>query len=66
MLLDSPLPNSERDNEEVPEDGGSDKLPEEGEGMKLPEGGARISPRRPLQVSLCLLVGKVSFFLLLI
>ena len=39
MLLDSPLPNSERANEEVPEDGRSDKLPEEGEGEKLPEGG---------------------------
>ena len=36
MLLDSPLPNSERGNEEVPEDGGSEKLPEEGEGIKLP------------------------------
>jgi len=35
MLLDSPLPNSERGNE-VLEDGGSDKLPEEGEGVKLP------------------------------
>ena len=62
MLRDSPLPNSERDNEEVPEDGGSDKLPEEGEGMKLPEGGARISPRRPLQVSLYHFVRKVSFY----
>ena len=36
MLRDSLLPNSERDNEKVPEDGGSDKLPEEGEGVKLP------------------------------
>ena len=61
MILDSPLPNSERDNEEVPEDGGSDKLPEEGEGMKLPAGGARISPRRPLQVSLYHLVRKVFY-----
>ena len=34
MLLDSPLPNSERGNEEVLEDGGSDKLLEEGEGGK--------------------------------
>ena len=62
MLLDSPLPNSERGNEEVLEDGGSDKLPEEGEGVKLPEGGTRISPRRPLQVSLYHLVRKVSFY----
>ena len=39
MLRDSPLPNSERANEEIPEDGGSSKLPGEGEGKKLPEGG---------------------------
>ena len=44
MLLDSPLPNSERGNEEVPEDGGSDKLPEKGEGEKLPEGGGKKQP----------------------
>ena len=62
MLLDSPLPNSERGNEEVLEDGGSDKLPEEGEGVKVPEVGARISPRRPLQVSLYHFVRKVSFY----
>ena len=36
MLLDSPLLNPERANEE---DGGSSKLPGEGEGEKLPEGG---------------------------
>ena len=39
MLQDSPLPDSEKGNEKVPEDGRSDKLPEEGEGEKLPEGG---------------------------
>ena len=39
MLLDSPLPNLERANEEIPEDGGSGRLPGEGEGEKLPEGG---------------------------
>ena len=44
MLRDSLLPNSERDNEKVPEDGGSDKLPEEGEGEKLPEGGGEKQP----------------------
>ena len=27
MLRDSPLPNLERADEEIPEDGGSDKLP---------------------------------------
>ena len=39
MLLDSPLPNLERTNEEITEDGGSGRLPGEGEGEKLPEGG---------------------------
>ena len=39
MLQDSPLPNPERANEEIPEDGGIGKLPEGGEGKKLPEGG---------------------------
>ena len=39
MLLDSPLPDSERGNEKIPEDGRSDQLPKEGEGEKLPEGG---------------------------
>ena len=36
MLLDSPLPNLERDNDEILEDDGSSKLPEGGEGEKLP------------------------------
>ena len=40
MLWDSPLPNTERSDEKLPEDGGSDKLPEEeDDGEKLPEGG---------------------------
>ena len=39
MLRDSLLPNTERSDEKLPEDGGSDKLPEEGDGEKLPEGG---------------------------
>ena len=39
MLLDSPLLDPERVNEEIPEDGGSNKLPERGEGEKLSEGG---------------------------
>ena len=38
MLLDSPLLDPERANEEIPEDGGSIKLPGEGEGEKLPDG----------------------------
>ena len=39
MLRDSPLPNMERGNEEIPEDGRSGMLPEGGEGEKLLEGG---------------------------
>ena len=44
MLLDSPLPDTERGNEKIPEDGESDKLPQEGEGKKLPEGGSEKQP----------------------
>ena len=39
MLLDSPLLDPKRANEEIPEDGGSGRLPGEGEGEKLPKGG---------------------------
>ena len=39
MLRDSPLPDTERSDEKLSEDGGSDKLPEEEVGEKLPEGG---------------------------
>ena len=39
MLLDSPLLDPERANEEIPVGGGSIKLPGEGEGEELPEGG---------------------------
>ena len=39
MLRDSPLPDTERSDEKLPEDGGSDKLPEEEDGEKFPEGG---------------------------
>ena len=39
LLLDSPLLDPERANEEIPEDGGSGRLLGEGEGEKLPEGG---------------------------
>jgi hypothetical protein len=36
MLQDSPLPDTERSEENLPEDGGRDKLPEEKDGQKLP------------------------------
>ena len=39
MFRDYPLPDTERSDEKLPEDGGSDKLPEEEDGAKLPEGG---------------------------
>jgi hypothetical protein len=39
MLQDSPLPDIERSDERLPEDGGSNKLLEEKDGEKLPEGG---------------------------
>ena len=45
MLLDSPLPNLERGNDEIPEGDGSSKLPEGGEGEKLPEGGNDKQPK---------------------
>ena len=40
MLRDSPLPDTERSDEKLPEDDGSGKLPEEEDDVeKLPEGG---------------------------
>jgi len=44
MLRDSPLPDTNRCDERLPEDGGSDKLPEEDDGEKLPEGGDKKLP----------------------
>ena len=46
MFLDSPLPNLERDNDEIPEDDGSSKLPEGGEGEELLEGGGDKQPEQ--------------------
>ena len=65
MLLDSPFPNSESGNEEVPEDGGSEKLPEEGEGVKLPEGGGKDQPEETPAGKLVPLCKKGIFLLLL-
>ena len=52
MLRDSPLPDSERGNEKIPEDGRSDQLPKEGEGEKLPEGGNNKQPETTPTVKL--------------
>ena len=48
MLRDSPLPDTKRSEEKLPEDGGSDKLPEEEDGKKLPEGGDGKLPEKTL------------------
>ena len=66
MLLDSPLRNFERCNEEVLDDGGSDKLPEEGEGVKLPEGGDKDQPEETPVGKLVSPCRKSIFSLLLI
>ena len=66
MLRDSPLPNSERANEEIPEDGGSSKLPGEGEGEKLPEGGDDKQHTEIPTGKLVVPCRKVSFCLLLV
>ena len=65
MLLDSPLPNLERANEEIPEDGGSGRLPREREGEKLPEGGDDKQPAETPAGKLVVPCRKVSFCLLL-
>ena len=66
MLLDSPLPNLERANEEIPEDGGSGRLPGEGEGEKLPEGGDDKQHAETPAGKLIVLCRKVSFYLPLV
>ena len=66
MLLDSLLPNSERGNEEIPEDGESDKLPEEEEGVKLLEGGGKDQPEATPAGKLVSPCRKGIFSLLLI
>ena len=65
MLLDSPLPNLERGNDEIPEGDRSSKLPEEGEGEKLPEGGDDKQPAETPASKLVVPCRKVSFCLLL-
>ena len=45
MLRDSPLPDTERSKERLPEGSGSDKLPEEEKGKKLPEGDGEKLPK---------------------
>ena len=63
MLLNSPLPNLER--EEIPEDGGSSKLPGEGEGERFLEGGDDKQPAETPTGKLVVPCRKVFFCLLL-
>ena len=65
MLLDSPLPNLKRANEEIPEDGGSGRLPREREGEKFPEGGDDNQPAETPAGKIVVPCRKVSFSLLL-
>ena len=65
MLRDSPLPNLERGNEEIPENGGSGKLPEGGEGEKLPERGDHKQPAETPVGKLVVPCRKGIFLLLL-
>ena len=66
MLRDSPLPDTERSDEKLPEDGGSGKLLEEDDGEKLPEGGNNKLPKETLAGKLVPSCKKSIFFLLLI
>ena len=63
MLMDSRLPNLERANEEIPEDGGSGRLPGERKGEKLPEGGDDKQPTETPAGKLVVPCRKVSFAL---
>ena len=66
MLLDSPLPNLERANEEIPENGRSGRFPGEGECKKLPERGGDKQPAETLAGKLVVPCRKVFFCLLFV
>ena len=62
MLRDSPLPDTERSEERLPEGDGSDKLLEEKDGEKLPEGGDMKLPKEsPTGKHKKLVLEKVHF-----
>ena len=65
MLRDSPLLDSERGNEEIPEGDGSGKLLEGVEGRKLPEGGTDGQPEKTPAGKLVTPCRKGIFLLLL-
>ena len=63
MLRDSPLPDTERSDERLPEGGGNDKLPEEEDGEKLPGGGDKKQPEEtPTGKLVPLCTEKILFF----
>ena len=63
MLRDSPLPDTERSDEGLPEGGGSDKLPAEKDGEKLPKGGNEKQPEEtPTGKLVPLCTEKILFF----
>ena len=65
MLLDSPFPNLERGNDEIPEGDESSKLLEGGEGEKLLEGGDDKQPAETPAGKLVTPCRKDIFLLLL-
>ena len=66
MLQNSPLPDTERNDERIPEGSGSDKLPEEGSDEKLPEeeGGEKLPEETPTGKLIMPCTEKVLFFAL--
>ena len=62
MLRNSPLPDTERNDERIPEGSGSDKLPEEEGGEKRPEGGdAKLPEDTPTGILIKPCTEKVLF-----
>ena len=65
MLQDSPLPDTERGDDWLPEDGGDNKLPEEEDGGELPEGGnGKLPEETPAGKLVPPCTEKVPFFAL--
>jgi len=65
MLRNSPLPDTEKSDERLPEGDGSDKLPEEEDGDKLPEGSdAKLPEDTPTGKLVMPRTEKVLFFAL--
>ena len=65
MLRDSLLPDTERSDEKLLEDGGGHKLPEEDDSEKLPEGGdKKLSEEAPAGKLVSLCTEKVHFLAL--